>query len=104
MNVRCLFDGLPHVPLDRRNVACPTYDRLLTGSERLREQGSNPTFLRFEIDIVRTHGQAVPLSDCLAYLNRYTEIEILRKCSNQYCLLIIFLAEQGEMGLHHSEE
>jgi hypothetical protein len=104
MNGGFLLDGLPHDPLDRRHVAHPTHDPLSTDSERLREQGGNPTFVEAKIDVARTHGQPIPLSDCRAHVNRHPEIEIVHKLPNQRCLLVIFLAEQSQMGLHDSEE
>ena len=99
-----LFDGLPHDPLDRRSIAHPTHDHLSTDSECLREQGGNPTFVGAEMHVARTHGQPIPLSDCRAHLNHHAEIEIVHKLPNQRRLLVIFLAKQGEMGLHNPEE
>ena len=37
-------------------------------------------------------------------MNPHAEIEIVHKLPNQRCLLVIFLAEQSQMGLHDSEE
>jgi hypothetical protein len=104
MDGRFLFDRLPHAPLDPRHIAHPTLDHLPTGLECLREQWSYPTFVGAEIDVARTHGQSIRLSDCRAHLNHHAEIEIIHELPNQRGLLVIFLAEQGEMGTHHPEE
>ncbi len=80
------------------------FDGLATGLEGSVEDGGGPAVLRGEIAVARTHRESVLFPHRGPDIDSHPQIQIDDEPLHQCCLLIIFLAEQGEIGSYDPEE
>ena len=99
-----LLDRLPHDALDRRSGPSSSLNGQATGLEGSVEDGGSLAVIRGEVPIARTHREPVLLPYGWPDVDGHPKIQIGDEPLHHRCLLVIFLAEQGEMGSHDPEK